>query len=203
MHYTKGRDDHRAWGRRSRRAGARGAGWLVCAGLLVSAELAEAQIGPGTGPQPGAGGQNEEKKEGVAEAAPKTPGLLPTTPALPAPKGRRKKWKLFELEGYYRMRTDWFKNFHLGFQDRPDLPFADRAALGGAPFPRALNCYTTRNGAGCDNALSSTNMRLGLEPTINLDEGTSVHVQADVLDNLVLGSTPATGDYGFYKSGHL
>ena len=129
MHYTKGRDDHRAWGR-SRRAGARGAGWLVCAGLLVGAELAEAQIGPGTGPQPGAGGQqNEEKKEGVAEAAPKTPSLLPTTPALPAPKGRRKRWKLFELDGYYRMRTDWFKNFNLGF---PDLP-----QLGGSPFPTA------------------------------------------------------------------
>jgi uncharacterized protein (TIGR04551 family) len=167
--------------------------------------LAEAQITPGMPGGPGGGQQpaGEEKKEGVAEAAPKTPGLLPTTPALPAPKGRRKKWKLFELEGYYRLRTDWFKNFHLGFQDRPDLPFADRAALGGAPFPRALNCYTTRNGAGCDNALSSTNMRLRLEPTINLDEGTSVHVQADVLDNLVLGSTPATGDYGFYKSADL
>jgi uncharacterized protein (TIGR04551 family) len=33
-------------------------------------------------------------------------------------------------------------------------------------------------------------MRLRLEPTFNLDEGTSVHVQADVYDNLVLGSTP-------------
>src|ERR1043165_4607554 len=129
MHYTKGRDDHRAWGRRSRRAGARGAGWLVCAGLLVSAELAEAQIGPGTGPQPGAGGQNEEKKEGVAEAAPKTPSLLPTTPALPAPKGPREGWKLFELDGYYGMRPVGLKNLTLG---SPDLP-----QFGGSPFPTA------------------------------------------------------------------
>src|SRR5262245_1120294 len=175
--------------------------------LLVGAQIAEAQMTPG-GPMGGGGmgpsqPAGEEKKEGVAEAAPKTPGLLPTTPALPAPKGRRKKWKLFELDGYYRVRTDWFKNFHLGFEDRPDLPFADRVMLGGAPFPRALNCYSGRSAAGCDNALSSTNMRLRLEPTINLDEGTSVHVQADVLDNLVLGSTPATGDYGFYKSADL
>ena len=48
------------------------------------------------------------------------------------PKGRRKRWKLFELDGYFRLRTDWFKNFNLGFLDDP--------ALGGAPFPRALGC---------------------------------------------------------------
>src|SRR5258705_1437979 len=110
----------------------------------------------GTGP--GMGGPQtpaaEEKKEGVAEAAPKTPGLLPTTPALPPPKGRRKRWKLFELDGYYRLRTDWFKNFNLGFRDDKNL--------GGAPFPRALSC-TDQPGAPCDNALSSANMRLRLD----------------------------------------
>jgi uncharacterized protein (TIGR04551 family) len=141
------------------------------------------------GPMGGMGQQpaGEEKKEGVAEAAPKTPGLLPTTPALPPPKGRRKRWKLFELDGYFRLRTDWFKNFHLGFQDNPDL--------GGAPFPRALSCGTL-NQEPCDDTLSSGNMRLRLEPTFNLDEGTSVHLQADVYDNLVLGSTPVGMDLG-------
>jgi uncharacterized protein (TIGR04551 family) len=132
-------------------------------------------------------GQQEEKKEGVAEAAPKTPGLLPTTPALPPPKGRRKRWKLLELDGYFRLRTDWFKNFNLNFRDNPDL--------GGAPFPRALSCGTT-NEEPCDGSLSGTNMRLRLEPTFNLDEGTSVHVQADIYDNLVLGSTPTGLDLG-------
>ena len=142
-------------------------------------------MGGGMGP---AGGQQEEKKEGVAEAAPKTPGLLPTTPALPPPKGRRKRWKLFELDGYFRLRTDWFKNFHLGHTDNPDL--------GGATFPRALSCSSITIGHPCDNSLSGTNMRLRLEPTFNLDEGTSVHVQADVYDNLVLGSTPMGMDLG-------
>jgi uncharacterized protein (TIGR04551 family) len=155
--------------------------------LVVGAPAASAQIGPGGGLGPGTGGPSqpsgEEKKEGVAEAAPKTPGLLPTTPALPAPKGRRKRWKLFELDGYYRMRTDWFKNFNLGFPDRPDL--------GGSPFPTALGCKSIVVGHPCNGSLSSANMRLRLEPTINLDEGTSVHLQADLLDNLVLGSTPS------------
>ncbi|HEX8106194.1 MAG TPA: TIGR04551 family protein [Kofleriaceae bacterium] len=151
----------------------------------MGAPVVRAQIAPGglppAGPGPGAGQGSEEKKEGVAVEAPKTPGLLPTTPALPAPKARRKRWKLLELDGYYRMRTDWFKNFNLGFRD--DL------TQGGAPFPTALGCKAPM-GAPCDDALSSANMRLRLEPTINLDEGTSVHIQADALDNVVLGSTP-------------
>ena len=158
------------------------------AATVVLGDVAHAQMGPGMG-GPGMGGPQapagEEKKEGVAEAAPKTPGLLPTTPALPPAKGRRKRYKLFEMDGYYRLRTDWMKDFNLGFKDDP--------ALGGAPWPRALGCTSLAPNAPCNDSLASTNMRLRLEPTINIDEGTSVHIQADVFDNLILGSTP-TGD---------
>jgi uncharacterized protein (TIGR04551 family) len=169
----------------------------IAVGLLLSSTLAEAQIAPGGGMPGGMGqgqGQPEEKKEGVAEAAPKAPGLLPTNPVLPAPKGRRKRWKLVDIDGYFRLRTDWFKNFHLGFRD--DL-------AGGAPFPRALGCGSDEIGAPCESNLSSTNIRLRLDPTINLDEGTSVHIQADVFDNLVLGSTPINQGYtgGFDSAG--
>lgn len=170
-------------------------GILVGVGLLATG-VAEAQIAPG-GMGPGMGPSTpaaDAKKEGVAEAAPKTPGLLPTTPALPPPKGRRKQWKLFEIDGYFRLRTDWYKNFHLGFLDRA----RNGQSLGGAPFPRALGCYSDDIGAPCEN-LSSANMRLRLEPTINLDEGTSVHIQADVLDNMVLGSTPLNQAMGAYN----
>lgn len=162
------------------------------AAAVLGSQVAEAQMSPGMGGPmgPGMGGPQtpagEEKKEGVAEAAPKTPGLLPTTPALPPAKGRRKRWKLVEIDGYLRMRTDWFKNFNLGFNDDP--------TLGGAPFPRSLGCSSTALGHPCDDTLSSSNMRLRLEPTFNLDEGTSVHIQADVFDNLVLGSTPTGSD---------
>jgi uncharacterized protein (TIGR04551 family) len=154
----------------------------VTVGLVLAATITPAAAqGP---PQPGmpAGGPlpEEEKKEGVAEAAPRTPGLLPTTPVLPAPKSRRKRWKLFELDGYFRFRTDWFKNPHLGFKDDP--------AAGGAPYPRTVGCG---DGTGiCEENLSSANMRLKLMPTFNIDEGTSVFTEIDVLDNLVLGSTP-------------
>src|SRR5215813_3580207 len=159
------------------------------AGMLlgVAVDTADAQVTPGMGPGMGGPTQpangNEEKKEGVAEAAPKQPGLLPTTPALPTAKGRRKKWKLIDIDGYYRLRTDWFKNFNLGF--------FDDAGSGGSPFPRALGCTSTASNHPCDDSLSSANMRLRLEPTINLDEGTSVHIQADALDNILFGSTPS------------
>ncbi len=170
--------------------------FFVLSGLLLVAGTAEAQISPGgggggLGGPGGAGGPGspgeDAKKEGVAEAAPKLPGLQPTTPTLPPPKSRRKRKPLFEIDGYYRLRTDWFKNFNEGF--------VDDVALGGAPFPRALGCGATTQGHPCDGSLSSANMRLRLEPTINLNEGTSVHVQADLLDNLVLGSTPAFESY--------
>ncbi len=182
-----------ALGSTHRRAG-------VVAGFVAACVLAttpaEAQISTGGGMGPGMGGpqpSEPEKKEGVAEAAPKTPGLLPTTPALPPPKSRRKRWKLFEIDGYFRLRTDWFKNFHLGFIEDP--------ALGGAPFPRALGCGSSASGAPCNNSLASSNMRVRLEPTLNLDEGTALHLQADVLDNLVLGSTPTNQDLsGVYNA---
>src|SRR5215468_6272370 len=123
----------------------------LAVGVVLSIpELASAQVTPGMGGPGGFGGgpqqpAGEEKKEGVAEAAPKQPGLLPTTPALPTAKGRRKRWKLFEMDGYYRMRTDWFKNFNLGFNDNP--------TLGGAPFPRALGCTSQALNHPCDDSL--------------------------------------------------
>jgi len=159
--------------------------------LVVGAPVVSAQIAPGgLGPSgPGAGQGSDDKKAGVAEAAPQAPGLLPTTPALPAPKGRRKRWKLLELDGYYRVRTDWLRNFNLGF---PDID----PKFGGSPFPTALGCKSTATGHPCDDSLSSANMRLRLEPTINLDEGTSVHIQADALDNVLLGSTPSDPTLG-------
>ena len=166
--------------------------FLIAAGVVTAAAplspTAEAQMQPGT-PQPGTQTMGpEDKPEGVAEQAPSTPGALPTTPVLPPPRGKRKEFQLFELNGFYRFRGDWFKKFNLGF---------DSDAEGGAPFPEPLACTPTEGiTKPCENTLKSANMRLRLEPVIHLDEKTSVHVQADLLDNVVYGSTPDgwTGD---------
>ncbi|MBP6633591.1 MAG: TIGR04551 family protein [Kofleriaceae bacterium] len=154
---------------------------LATASMLPS-EAAFAQAGPSPFPTgPAGGGEDANKPAGVAEEAPKTPGLLPTTPVLPAPKSRRKQWKLLELDGYFRLRTDWFKNFSLGFSDDADL--------GGGPFPRPLRCSATA-AQECDDDVQGANMRLELRPTFNLDESTSIHTTVDILDNVVLGGTP-------------
>ena len=156
--------------------------------LFESTALAQPMGGMGGAggmPAPPVGQGEEEKKDGIAEQAPKLPGMLPSTPVLPTPKSRRKRWKLFELDGYFRARSDWFKNFNLGFADDP--------TRGGAPFPRPLACIKDPTISACGNTMSGTNMRLRLEPTFNIDEGTSVHMQVDVYDNMVLGSTP-TGE---------
>jgi uncharacterized protein (TIGR04551 family) len=166
------------------------------AALSLLPSIAAAQVGPGQpgGGMPGgpAGEDDEDKGDGVAESAPKTPGLLPTTPTLPPPKGKRNKFELFELDGYFRFRGDYFKNFNLGFRDIPEQ--------GGSPFPWALGCTpladgTTQTGRPCSDSVKTTNIRLRLEPRINVNETTSVYSQIDVLDNYVLGSTlPEGGD---------
>jgi uncharacterized protein (TIGR04551 family) len=159
---------------------------VVCsslAGALLAAP-AVAQVPTGTMPPGPTQEPDEPKPEGVAEQAPKTPGALPTTPVLPPPKSKRKKLQMFELGGYFRFRTDWFKQFDLGFNDDP--------AQGGAPFRNPLGCHASAPGASgaCEDRLKSANMRLRLEPVVNLDEKAAVHFQVDLYDNFVLGSTP-------------
>ncbi len=150
---------------------------------VASVSDAHAQGMPGGG-QPGgvmptpAGGSSES----VAEQAPKKLGALPTTPVLPPAKGARKKLQVFSLDGYFRFRHDWFKQFDLGF--------TDVESLGGAPFPNPLACRGTSSPGDCKNSYTGANARLRLEPIFHIDERSSVHMQVDVLDNLVLGSTP-------------
>jgi len=101
---------------------------------------------------------------------------------------------VFGLDGYFRFRGDWLKNFNLGHDDDP--------SKGGAAFPRALACTPPRAAMGaavevprgCRGTIKTANIRLRLEPTINIDERTAVHMQVDVLDNVVLGST-RVGDF--------
>jgi len=135
------------------------------------------------------GGDEEAKPEGAAEKAPSEAGQLPSTPYLPPYPGEKKKaFELIQLDGYLRLRTDWQSNYHLGFKDLGN----------GTPYPEPLDCFQDApNPGNCEKTIGSANMRLRLEPTINLSEKVSVHLQVDVLDNLVLGST----NDGVYQDG--
>src|SRR5262245_43551799 len=104
---------------------------LALAGLLIlvpAAALAQPSPLPTGGPT----GEEEPKPEGIAEEAPKAAGLLSTTPTLPPPRDRRKKYEVIHVDGYLRARGDWLKNLHLGF--------TDDTTVGGAPFPRSTGC---------------------------------------------------------------
>lgn len=109
---------------------------------------------------------------------------------------------MLELHGYYRVRAELFHNFALGRADDPN------DSLWNHPIEKSYTdrrgnirnlglCYTdalnTRSGNyNCDNKTQSgANMRLRLDPEIHISDNLRIVTQLDLLDNLVLGSTPA------------
>ncbi len=163
--------------------------FFLCAAALclITSSNASAQVRPT--PVPTSPTRPADKKPaGVAEKAPSKPDLMPTTPVIPPPRAEKKKFQAFRLDGYFRFRGDWFKNFNLGF--------SDDVSMGGAPFREPLACKAGGTAdKPCEQTLKSSNIRLRLEPTIAVGEDAKVFMQIDVLDNLVLGSTP-NGKFG-------
>jgi uncharacterized protein (TIGR04551 family) len=83
--------------------------------------------------------------------------------------------QFFQVKGYYRLRGDLLDHLDLNRNADPSGYYL---------FPRPL-VGTLEHGT-----LTTGNMRLRLEPTLNVSEDIRIHTQVDVLDNLVLGSTP-------------
>ncbi|HRI10829.1 MAG TPA: TIGR04551 family protein, partial [Nannocystaceae bacterium] len=174
-------------------------------------------MGPGG---PGGPGGSKDKKEGPAEAAPKDKqALRPIDPVPAQPKGLR-RLQLFELHGYMRMRGDYFHRLDFGLGQPsaasgasidnkffpPPSTQAETDGDGNPILQNGLNyndaqCYSYLTDKGvysgkalkrCNrrNGFPSANMRLRLEPTLHITDTVKVHSQIDVLDNMVLGSTP-------------
>lgn len=124
-----------------------------------------------------------------------------------------------ELHGYYRLRWDLFWQLDLStFQyvdlaDRPEFEVADgffgpyaepvifrnsNAGFGDGEAAPVPVCRTDVGEGGCatvrgddvGRTIEAANMRLRLEPTLNVYEDIKIHSQIDVFDNLILGSTP-------------
>ncbi|HET7752794.1 MAG TPA: TIGR04551 family protein [Anaeromyxobacteraceae bacterium] len=94
---------------------------------------------------------------------------------LGSAQGEKRKLDFVQLDGYLRFRTDLFSGFDLGRGADPQGFFL---------FPRPTS-KPTKSGT-----LTNVNARLRLDPTLNVSEEVRVHAQADVLDNIVLGSNP-------------
>jgi len=167
--------------------------FLALALVTLSPLVARGQGAPGLGQPPGGTiGQEEPKKEGVAEKAPKEPSQLPTLPPLPPYPGQeQKKFEMFTLDGYFRMRANWLNDFNLGFHDSGQgVPFREALTCRDRPDLTANMKTNVFKSQACSSSIGTANMRVRLEPTIHLSENVALHMQVDALDNLVLGSTP-------------
>jgi uncharacterized protein (TIGR04551 family) len=151
-------------------------------------------MGPGMGPGMGrpSGGGAQDKEEGPAEVAPDAEEKAPA--GADGDTGylnqARRRSKVVEFDGYLRVRTDYLYKMNLDQRYNavgpvPALP----------PFPTPSQCMTNPGSGGqpldcSDKSLSNGNMRLRLEPTLNVSDQVRVRTQLDVFDNLILGSTP-------------
>lgn len=118
---------------------------------------------------------------------------------------------VFEIHGYFRTRAELFHNFSLGRVDDPSFAVWPQPAdnyytttSGTAVGPQL--CTPSEAGGGSDNpALGLTgcrnktqagaNMRFRLNPELHISDNLRVVSQVDILDDVVLGSTPS--GYGF------
>jgi uncharacterized protein (TIGR04551 family) len=131
---------------------------------------------------------------------------------------------IFELHGYFRVRSELFHHFSLGRADDPQtaiwprpadnhytiaqtqtptgptLCTADEAGLGSNDDPAEARF-------GCKNGTQTgANLRFRLNPELHVSDNLRVRSQIDLLDNLVLGSTPGgysnapAGDGGYAQN---
>jgi uncharacterized protein (TIGR04551 family) len=116
---------------------------------------------------------------------------------------------VFEIHGYYRVRSELFHNFALGRKDEvnPLWPQpADNEYNGVTPNGSATPHLVRLCGdnpipgqatsAACnDNTQAGANMRFRINPELHISDNLRVMAQIDLLDNVVLGSTPE----GYYN----
>ncbi|HXW53993.1 MAG TPA: TIGR04551 family protein [Myxococcota bacterium] len=99
-----------------------------------------------------------------------------------------------DLAGYFRTRFSYFRNGHLGTY----IPELKRGTSLMPPNLSLFNKSQSRSDEDSnENTINPTqhnysaNMRLRVNPTINVSEVVRVKGTVDVFDNLVLGSTPS------------
>jgi uncharacterized protein (TIGR04551 family) len=120
---------------------------------------------------------------------------------------------ILEWHGSFRARGELFYKFHLGRVDGPDVALFPRpidhryrplspSGVDLDPPRGAALCTPDETGSGAesgfadadrgcdDNTNAGANLRFRLEPEFHVSDNLRVLTQIDLLDNLVLGSTP-------------
>jgi uncharacterized protein (TIGR04551 family) len=116
---------------------------------------------------------------------------------------------VFEVHGYFRLRTQLFHRFSLGRLDTPDrmmwprppddtyedVDGIERNSGGRLCTPEEAELGTNDNATAaalpCDKATQGgANIRFRVSPELHISDNLRILSQIDLLDNLVLGSTP-------------
>jgi uncharacterized protein (TIGR04551 family) len=181
------------------------------AGEETGAPAPQPPVGEGAGAPPAALPPVESTPAAAAAAEAVRAGA-----PLPPPENlEARTLPIVEIHGYLRTRPELFHNFSLGW-DAPGISIAtynganlpwfrnpdNQATVCGPPQGMALpgmegGPITPFQGQ-CENHTQTTaNMRLRLNPEIHPTEFLTIHSQIDILDNLILGSTPE----GYYAPG--
>ena len=105
---------------------------------------------------------------------------------------------VFDVHGYYRLRAELLYKFGLGRFDDPGSELWPQPADNDYATPKTQQQVrlcgtdaTPQNLGPCqNNTQAGANMRFRLNPELHISDNVRVLSQIDMLDNLVLGSTP-------------
>ncbi|MFO0625651.1 MAG: TIGR04551 family protein [Polyangiales bacterium] len=171
--------------------------------LSLAPALATAQTGQPAAPSTRATGGAPEPSPTTTEAREATAAETGRTEPTPAPTNLLDRvGQMFVLHGYLRVRPELMADFDLGWAN-PALS-ATAYARGNLPWIRNLDALiqnlcstdpapgtTMRTPGNCTGSTQTmANMRLRVNPEIHVTDNIAIHAQIDILDNLILGSTP-------------
>ena len=122
--------------------------------------------------------------------------------AQPALDWTERELEILEIHGYFRVRPELYHKFFIR-NDGALFPLSMESQKNAENDPNYYLGEDCRDPDGsrrnCDQeTLAGANMRLRIEPTLNISEEVWVKTQLDFLDNVMLGSSPST--YRVYDS---
>ena len=150
----------------------------------------------------GGGAKGQDDKEMVIKRAKDTPASGKNDSVDEKDDFLKKppSFQLFNLNGYMRLRSQWYYRLDLGHHNFAGIS---------SPFEAPLTAYSSKCGlpgapGGCtDHSMTSTNMRLRLNPVLRPSDTVSIHSTVDIFDNLVLGSSPSGLSYGYGTASYM
>lgn len=176
---------------------------VIALTLSLQSSLAAAQTGQPVSPTTRATTGLPEPSPTTTEARAASADSAARTAPTPEPSNLLDRiGQMFVLHGYLRVRPELMSDFALGW-DNPSLG-AGAYARGNVPWIRnpdnglANLCSTdpapgstTRVPGNCTGSTQTmANMRLRVNPEIHVTDNIAIHAQIDILENLILGSTP-------------